>query len=211
MEELRQAMRGLKRGTLYESLALLLVGILFLVYPESSGTIICYVVGAVLCLWGLVRCVAYFRADRLVAFGSFGLVQGAALLAVGVFVLVRPEVLAGVLTSVFGILLIVDGVLKMQHAIGLARIQAAGWWAVGLAAATTAALGVVVLANPFKTAVTLMIFAGAALIAGSLLDLLTLAYVSRCVKAAKNAAEQAKSARARMDSAVDADYRDAEK
>ena len=49
------------------------------------------------------------------------------------------------------------------------------------------------------------------LIAGSLLDLLTLAYVSRCVKAAKNAAEQAKSARARMDSAVDADYRDAEK
>ena len=211
MEELRQAMRGLKRGTLYESLVLLLVGILFLIYPESSGTIICYVVGAVLCLWGLIRVIVYFRADRLVAFGSFGLVQGAALLAVGIFVLVRPEVLAGVLTSVFGILLIVDGVLKMQHAISLARIQASGWWAIGLAAVVTAALGVVVLANPFKTAMTLMIFAGVALIVGSVLDLLTLAYVSRCVKVAKNAAEQAKTARDRMKNAVDTDFRDADK
>lgn len=208
MEELRQAMRSLRRSTIAESLVLLLVGILFLLFPESSGTVICYAVGALLCLCGLVRIVVYLRADRLIAFGSFGLVEGAALLAAGIFVLVRPEVLAGVLTTVFGVLLIIDGVLKMQHAISLSRIRARGWWVVLLLAAATAALGVIVLLNPFATALTLMIFAGVSLIVGSVSDLLTLLYVSRCVKSVRRLADQADLSKERMRDAVDTDYAD---
>ncbi len=206
MEELRQAMRGLKRGTILESLVLLVVGILFLLFPESSGVIVCYAVGAILCLCGLVRVVVYFRSDRLIAFGSFGLVQGAALLLAGSFVLARPEVLAGVLTSVFGLLLIVDGVLKAQHAISLSRIRARGWWAVLLLAIAMAALGVVVLLDPFASALTLVAFAGVSLIAGSISDLLTLWYVSRCVKSVRRLADQADLAQERMRGAVDTDY-----
>jgi uncharacterized membrane protein HdeD (DUF308 family) len=182
--------------------------VLILLFPTSSGLAICYAVGAILCVWGVVRVVTYFAADRLMMIGSFGLVQGAALLLAGAFILARPELLAGVLTTVFGILLIIDGVLKLQHAISLLRIRAPRWWVILLGAAVTAALGIVVVCEPFATARTLMQFVGAALVVGGALDLLTLVYVSHSVKTVQRRTAEADAARERMRNAVDVDFKE---
>ena len=56
--------------------------------------------------------------------------------------------------------MLADGVLKIQYAVDLLRIKGQGWWIILLTAIIMAAAGIVVLFNPFASAVALMTFAG---------------------------------------------------
>jgi len=177
MEKLKSLVRSIKLRMVAAALLLIALGVLFVLRPGSSGMIICYIVGGVLCLSGVVRFILYFTRDTVQTFGSFDLVSGAALLLFGGYILLRPEVLYGILTAVFGIILIVDGVLKLQYAIDLHRMKGSGWWAVLAVALLMAVLGIVALFNPFATMVTLMTFLGVVLIADGIVDILSISYL----------------------------------
>lgn len=191
MEKLKSIVRSIKLRMVAAALLLIALGVLFVLRPGDSGLIICYIVGAVLCFFGIVRFIVYFTGDVSQAFGSFDLVGGAALLMFGGYILIRPEVLYGILTAVFGIILVVDGVMKLQYAIDLYRMKAAGWWLVLIVALLMAALGVVALFNPFGTMVTLMTFLGATLIADGVLDILSIAYLHTVAKRVEKAVDDA--------------------
>ena len=182
MEHVKQLLRSVKTRLVIVSLLVIAVGLLFVLNPGTSGTMICYIVGAVLCISGLVRFVTYFLGDFRQSFGSFDLVWGAALLLCGGYILIRPGLLYGILTTAFGFFLVVDGVLKLQYAIDLYRMHAKGWWSVLAVAILMAVLSVVVLFNPFATMVTLMTFLGSTLIADGIMDLVSIAYVHMVAK-----------------------------
>ena len=194
METLKNLIRGVKIRLVLLALLAIAAGALFVARPGTSGTMICYMVGAVLCIFGLTRLVSYWLTERGDSFGSFGLVQGAALLLCGGYVLFRPEVLYGILTTACAIFLIVDGVMKLQYAADLHRMQARGWWSVLAVALLMIVLGSVILFNPFGTMVTLMTFLGAVLIADGVLDIAAILYVHIVSKRVKKALEEAMSA-----------------
>lgn len=77
MEGLVKKIKGIRNEMIGLSIVLMLAGIFMILFPNTSGNIICRGVGAVLCIWGVVRLVAYFRNNEIL--GSFGLVQGVAL------------------------------------------------------------------------------------------------------------------------------------
>ena len=116
---------------------------------------------------------------------------GAALLLCGVYILVRPSLLYGLLTTAFAIFLVVDGVLKLQYAIDLYRMKAKGWWFVLAVALVMGVLGVVALFNPFATMVTLMTFLGITLIADGVMDLVSIAYVHAVAKRVEQVVDDA--------------------
>lgn len=211
MDEFKKIGKSFVRNSVFAGLALILLGVLFVIFPESSGTIICYVTGAVLCIWGIVQLISYFAADNAVAFGSFGLVQGAALAIIGIGILIRPEFLKSVLTLAFGLIVVTDAVLKLQYAIDLMRIKASGWLAVLIMAIAMLVLGVIVVLNPFATAAVLTIFVGIVLIVDGISDLATTVYISRCVKAVKKAIHNAMDFDEKPEApgnVVDVDYKD---
>ena len=129
-----------------------------ILFPNTSGNIICRGVGAVLCIWGVVRLVAYFRNNEIL--GSFGLVQGVALAGFGLYILIRPGIIEVFLTTVFAIIIIVDGILKLQYALDFRKLDAGGWWIEAVCAAVMIILGIVVLFNPFVTVAAVMLFIG---------------------------------------------------
>lgn len=182
MRQDKQMFRTVRRELSVTALCLIALGLFLVIFPSVSAGILCMAVGVFACLWGVLRIVAYFRSAREQVLGSFGLVQGAGLLLIGGVILLRPEILTAALNLIFGVLLIVDGILKLQYAMDLSRLRAQRWWLVALGALATIVLGVVVILNPFTAALTLMIFAGGALIAGGLLDLLSIGYVSKIVR-----------------------------
>ena len=182
MKELNKAISKFKREVMFLALALILLGILFLAFPKSSTAIICYATGIVTCIWGFIRLVAHFRIDSMEVFGSYGLVQGAALLVVGIAIIANPDVLAKFITVVFGIIMLIDGTLKIQYSIDLGRIKVNGWIWVLVTAVLMIVLGVIAIVNPFETAVTLMIFLGCILIADGISDLIIIWYIVHSVK-----------------------------
>lgn len=191
MDGIRNLLKSVKTRLVLLSVAVIAVGVLFVLRPGTSGQLICYLVGGALCLAGVVRFIVYFLGDFRQSFGSFDLVRGTALVLCGGYILLRPELLYGILTTAFGLFLVVDGVLKLQYAIDLYRMKARGWWSVLAVALLMAVLGVVVLFNPFAAMVTLMTFLGCTLIADGVLDLLAIAYVHMVARRVERAVDDA--------------------
>lgn len=191
---MKETLKTLKRGTVVLSLVLTVLGLLFLLAPDTSQLIICYITGGTLTAWGLYNVIRYFVQSGVMSFGTFSLAQGVALLLVGISVLVKPAWLMGLLGSVFGLVLIVDGVVKLQHAFSLLRLGAVRWWMVLLVAVAVMAAGFVVFFDPFAATRVMMMFAGAWLIADGVIDLVTVLYIAGSVPTGKGIETRAEDA-----------------
>lgn len=184
---LSKTVSSAKRELIFISIALAAMGLLMVIFPETSKTIICRVIGIVLCVWGAVWVIEYFMGSRGEVLTSFGLVRGIALLAFGGYFIAKPDVLAAFLTTALAILIIVDGILMLQYAIDLSRLKARGWWVQLIGAGVAIALGVVVWTDPFGAAKTLTIFSGVVLLVEGLWDLVSVLYIAGFAKKVKKA------------------------
>ena len=147
------------------------------VYSDAAdvGDVICYVAGILLLASGIAAVVSYLASGRL--FGSYALVSGIVLLVCGVFCLLRPEVIQGLLAVIFGVFLVIDGMVTLQDGIDCARAKLGGWWVLAALAVITIALGCVILFGKFDS---IMLLAGISLIADGVFDLIvTLAFSKR--------------------------------
>ena len=84
-------------------------------------------------------------------FGSFGLVQGISLLAFGLFFVMKPEVIAMFFGTILAIVIIIDGILKLQYGIEFYHMKADKWWIEAVVAAFMVVMGVIALFNPFDS------------------------------------------------------------
>lgn len=181
-EKVRKKVKSTKREVTFVDIALLILGILMIIFPEQSGDIICIFIGVILGIWGLVRLITYFASGKVESFGSFALVQGAALLGFGILFIINPGMLKAFLSAALAIILIVSGVMKLQYAVDFLRLKAKFWYISLLGAIISITLGAIVFFNPFTTAKWLMLFIGISLVVNALWDLASVAILSKIAK-----------------------------
>ena len=163
MEELRQRPK-FDWFSLLTALIMIIIGITILIWPDETGTILVYVLGGLITAAGLMRTVFYFaRNERTGLFSFGGLTIGLTLLAIGIVLLFRTNVLKSILSILLGCLLIFSGFGSLQTAIELARRKISNWWIPFLFAITAVACGIVAVMELITTAKTLMVFLGVAL------------------------------------------------
>ena len=178
MGSIRSYFKCLKWRNLIIAFSAILIGLLFILTPQTSADVICYVAGILLLASGIAAVVSYLASRRL--FGSYALVSGIVLLVCGVFCLLRPEVIQGLLTVIFGVFLVIDGMVTLQDGIDCARAKLGGWWVLAALAVITIALGCVILFGKFDS---IMLLAGISLIVDGVFDLIaTLAFSSACAR-----------------------------
>lgn len=158
----------------------ILLGLLFILTPQTSANVICYVAGILLIASGIIAVISYLASGRL--FGSYALVFGIVLLVCGVFCLLRPEVIQGLLTVIFGVFLIIDGMVTLQDGIDCARAKLGGWWVLAALAVITIALGCVVLFGKFDS---VMLLAGISLLIDGVFDILATLFFSKRIRMAR--------------------------
>lgn len=178
MERFRQFFKKLNLGNIGVSIALIIIGLLFILFPDGSATVICYFAGGVLALWGAILLVAYFTYGIKTA-GSVDFAAGVALLCVAVLLFIKPALVAEFITVIFGIALIVDGAVKIQEFVALLKAKNKSAWIMLALAVVSAVLGFILAFNPFSSHNALMIFAGASLIADGVLDLTAACFVKK--------------------------------
>ena len=177
MDKFRQFLKKFKIRSLAVAVALIIIGILFIVFPDNAARIICYVAGATLLVWGILSIMTYF-VYGMKEFDSYSLVGGVALIAVSVLLFVKPDFVAEVLTILFGIVLVIVGVMKVQQASEMARYKIPRWWLMLIVAIVFIVLGAVTVFDPFNSKSALMIFAGVSLIADGISDIITVCWYS---------------------------------
>ena len=129
MESIRGYFKALKWRSLIVAFSAVLLGLLFILTPQASADVICYVAGILLLASGIAAVISYLASGRL--FGSYALVSGIVLLVCGVFCLLRPEIIQGLLTVLFGVFLVIDGMMTLQDGVDCARARLAGPGAAG--------------------------------------------------------------------------------
>lgn len=179
METLKSLIKKIKWETVLTAIIAIVVGIVFIVTPASSGAVLCYVAGVMILALGIYFFVKFFTA-RLAMPGF--LVYGIMLMLLGIFCLTRPGVVLGIITVVFGIYLVMDGLFKVRDGIQCVRDHIKGGWMLFILAALTIVLGLIVMFGSFDS---IMVMAGVSLIIDGICDIIATVYYSAYVHKVK--------------------------
>ena len=176
-------LKSIKVNILGSATLCIILGIILVVYPNTSMTIVCRTVGVIVLITGLGMVVSYLRSETKGFFATLGLVFGSILAIVGGFLILRPLGIISIIPIIFGILFICHGLANMKQALELRQYKDKGWWMPVLIAATTILLGLFIISNPFKTIDAIMRIIGACLIYDGLTNTML---VGRFVKSIRN-------------------------
>ena len=184
MNKFKEMLKKLKVQNLLVAVALVVIGLLFIIIPDVSAMIICYFAGAVLAIWGAILLVSYFTAG-IREYGSGDLAAGVALICAALLLFIKPTMIADFITVIFGIALIVDGAVKIQNVADMAKMRVKTGWAVLAIAIVSLVLGIILAFNPFASRSALMIFAGVALIVTGVMDMAAAGFIRKADKKAE--------------------------
>lgn len=173
----------------------MVLGIALLVWPATSLRLVCAGFGIVILVKGAASIVGYFRSEERFFSTHFSLVFGILAFALGVFLLVRPDTVVKVLPLLVGLFILFDGVLRLQYAFDLRRAGFDRWWSYLLLSLLSAALGGLMVWNPFTTAQVMVQAIGIILVVEGVLNLVSALYarwmLRRLAEAVETVVEEA--------------------
>ena len=157
------------------SLAEIVIGILLLVNPIgfTSGIIIAF--GIVLMIMGISKTIKYFLTEPEEAAVSQIFMKGLLMLLSGAFCAFNSHRFIAtfpVLTLVYGVVILVTGITKLQWTVDIIRMKRSKWLWMAISAAISIVCGITVIANPFSTTAVLWMFIGITLIVDAVFDML---------------------------------------
>ena len=133
----------------------LVVGIMLLVNPLMSITIVCYLIGAGFIVGGIlsIRRANLQRDVGIPSTITFGL--GILAILAGFFVVVGRNAIVSMVPFFFGLALVIDGVFKLTAGVDLRSSQVNKWESVSVTAVITIILGIIVIIHPFGVGVAM--------------------------------------------------------
>lgn len=154
------------------SAAIILLGILLMVFPTGSIEFVTMIIGIGVLVWGIGKLVGFFMSRDVIAV-RFDLAGGLLMTVIGVFVIFNPAGLAGFVLSVTGIAILVDSIFKIQAALSAKRAGLSGWKAVLIPAIIACTGGVLIVFNPFGAARLLVRVIGISVIVSGITNLIS--------------------------------------
>lgn len=151
-----------------------LIGALLLINPVGFTSAVLIALGVLLVLLGGARLVGYFRAAPELAARSGGLVTGLLFVLAGLFCIFRWDwfvLTFPILTVVYGVLTVVNGINKLQWAVDALRLGQQYWYIAMIGAAVTLVFGGLIVFNPFAATDVLWTFLAVSLLVEAVLDI----------------------------------------
>ena len=144
-----------------------------------SLSVLCYLIGAMLIIGGVVKLVGYFSKDLYRLAFQFDLGFGILMIAVGILILVKRESILHLIFVIFGLLILTDALLRIQMSVEAKKFGMKLWWGILILAVITGIFGMILLIDPAGGARITVIFAGAAFLLEGILKLCVGIYTVR--------------------------------
>ena len=157
------------------------VGVLLLLDPVNLTSGIIIAVGIFLTISGIIGVVKYFRTPVDEAARGQILTRGLLTTMVGLFCVFATNWLIAtfpLITILYGVVMLVIGVSKIQSVVDAVRRKNKKWFLNLISAVITLACSAVVITNPFSTTAALWMFTGIALIVDAVFELVAIIFVS---------------------------------
>lgn len=177
-----EELKGLEWRSMLSGVLFVLLGIVLVMNPRQTVKNICYAIGAVLMIVGIINLLIYFVSDYKKNMQRNKMVIGIISMVAGVFFIVLYRVVMSLFPLVMGILIFVSGLSKLQAAFNIKKMQTNGWKGMLLIAVINTLLGVFIIINPIGAASTVLRIIGVCLIFSGAVDLFNMIYTSRKVR-----------------------------
>ncbi len=174
---------GLRTSFTCLSIAYVAIGVIMLIVSSVPGSVtlslICYVLGILLTIVGVVAGILYFLRKSYRRKNRYGFILGLSCFLIGFYALCNNADFTNFFFMFIALCMLADSVIKMQFSMELLRVRSRKWWIVLSAGVITILLAMVVLINPFGTNTSSRdIYTYIVLIVDGVINLVTMIYVS---------------------------------
>ena len=159
------------------AVSLIGVGLCFIVF-ENALTSLAVVIGILVSIAAVLQAVSAMADNNRQLKFYFRMTVAVLTLAAGVVTMIAQESAIQVLTSLFGLLLIIDGSFKLQTTIQSKRYRVAGWWVLLAVAVATILGGFFLTKFPPESQNILALLLGLVLIVDGIGNFFSLFYVT---------------------------------
>ncbi len=183
-------LKSIYRGNIIYAISLIVLGLVFAVWPADSRQLLIKILGALLALCGIAMGVLFFT-KRVAGIFPGILVVGVIAVVLGVLMLIKPEMFVEFVIIVAGVFIALSGILNFCQTLSLAMNRFPYWWVAMIMSILTIVFAVLVITKPGKIADAIFIITGIFMIADGLTDLWLARQVHSDVRRIKHEVEDA--------------------
>ena len=169
MNNLSTKVKKMSITSIVFSLLFIVTGVFLLIKPETAINVVCYVLGIILVLWGVVSIIQFFSDKNSTSYLSLNFIFGAFVFIFGIIILIKPSIIASIVPLLLGVWMVINGVTKLSYSLSIYK-ETKNLFSI-LGALLIVIFGVTLIFNPFEGAKALTQIIGIALIIYSILDL----------------------------------------
>lgn len=160
-----------KIGYIMISILFSALGIFLIVYPSVSAFFIFYFIGILLIIFGIIRVIGYISKDLYRLAFQYDLAFGILFFTLGFIICIFPQKTLSTFYTVIGILILADGLFRIQLSGDAKAFGIRSWWLILFLAIITTILGVLLILYPAKGAEVLVTLLGISLLSEGVLTL----------------------------------------
>lgn len=166
-----KTVRFAKIGYILVSAVFCVTGIFLLFYRKVSAAALTNACGGLLLVCGAVKLTGYFSKDIYQLAFQFDFAMGLFAAVIGLFMLVKEGGSPHRFEQLFGILMLTDGLLKLQTAVDAKKFGIRPWWLIGSLALLASIAGVWLVFYPAVHEENMALAAGIAFLLDGALNL----------------------------------------
>lgn len=166
--------KKLSMNAVITAILTVVVGIVFIVNPSGSTDFIVMLLGVILLIAGIFDLIMYLKNAGNPFVTRNELLTGVLKLILAVFILRKPDSIVTLISFMFSIYVIIDGLKGLSNAVTLGRIKAGGWIVNLILSIAIIIAGAVLLFNPMEAVGTAATIMGIILVVDGLSALFTL-------------------------------------
>lgn len=162
------------------SIFCIVLGIALIMKPAFFTLLAGRIIGACLLTYGIVLVGRYMSKNN----GEFSgdLAAGIIWTIIGVMILVQPFFISKIITIVFGIYMLISGIIKINENIGIKNAGYSGWELGLILAILTTCMGGILLLNPLSLVGMSMFVVGIVLLVAGVSNILGFLFVKKKMK-----------------------------
>ncbi|MBR3588544.1 MAG: DUF308 domain-containing protein [Clostridia bacterium] len=170
---MKSFLNNIRKNSILALGGFVLAGILLILFPHKIANLAGYVAGALALAFGVTKAINYFSKASVKRVTVFGLTIGILSAIAGIYIITKPYVVSDFIVSTFGVIILVDGILKMKNAIELKKSGMSKFVPILITSLIGILLGIVFILNPGLTLGTMLRIIGGVLVFIGISNLIT--------------------------------------
>lgn len=170
---MKRFFRSFRFSMFFVALLCLALGVIMVLWPESSQRFFCCAFGVLLILSGVIEIAVYLAGAKKGLAQKIVFLGGIAAAVAGVWILLMPDRVRMLTVIVMGIVLLYHGAMDIKYAFDMKRQGSSGFGIVLVFGLLTVLIGVLLLVDPFENDQLLFFVVAAGFIFDGVSDLFT--------------------------------------